>query len=188
MLSVSNVVKRIKRIIATTGHSGADIIPDFRHGSAQNPVISVKRLCSQSAQNPFRNLATTNMWTEMRGAARCQSPEIRALCPALIYPRTPGCFRKLNNGTPSQKCYWQGVVLFTPVLRMGVNDKIGLRRAKLRFTFRRCPVGAGHDEGRGTEPGMTGRDSHMPFGRRRRPCLREREGPIAGAKHRVWEG
>ena len=176
MLSVSNVVKRIKRIIATTGHSGADIIPVFRHGSAQNPVISVKRLCSQSAPNPFRNLATTNMWTEMHGAARCQSPEIRALCPALIYPRTPGCFRKLNNGTPSQKCFWKGVVLFTPVLRMGVNDKIGPRRAKLQFKSRK------------RAQRLLGQDSFMPFGRRRRPCLRERERPIAGAKHRVWEG
>ena len=176
MLSVSNVVKRIKRIIATTGHSGADIIPDFRHGSAQNPVISVKRLCSQSAQNPFRNLATTNMWTEMRGAARCQSPEIRALCPALIYPRTPGCFRKLNNGTPCQKCFWKVVVLFTPFHGTGVNDKIGPRRAKLQFKFRK------------RAQRLLGQDSHMPFGRRRRPCLRERERPIAGAKHRVWEG
>ncbi len=142
----------MKREIAITGYSRADIIPDFRQGSAQNPVITVKRLCSQSAQNPFRNLATTNMWTEMRGAARCQSPEIRALCPSLIYPRTPGCFRKLNNGTPSQKRFWKGVVLFTPVRRRGVNDKIGLWRPKLRFKFQRCPVGAGQDE---DGPGVT---------------------------------
>ena len=48
------------------------------------------------------------------------------------------CFRKLNNAAPTQTYFWKGVVLFTPVRRTGVNDKIGLWRPKLRFKFRKC--------------------------------------------------
>ena len=77
----------------------------------------------------------------------------RSLAPGSIAPGPYSRrFRKLNNGTPSQKCFWKGVVLFTPVRGMGVNDKIGLRRPKVQFKFRRCPVGAVQDE---DGPGVT---------------------------------
>lgn len=52
---------------------------------------------------------------------------------------------KLKNHHPLSEQFWNVVVLFTPVLEKGVNDKIGPKRPKLRFNFRRCPVGAGHD-------------------------------------------
>ena len=73
--------------------------------------------------------------------------------PGAIAPEPYSCrFRKLNNGTPSQKRFWKGVVPFTPGPQTGVNDKIGLWGPKLRFKFRRCPVGAVQEE---DGPGVT---------------------------------
>ena len=63
----------------------------------------------------------------------------RSLAPGSIAPEPYSRrFRKLNNGTPSQTYFWKGVVLFTPVPKTGVNDKIGLWRPKVRFKFRKC--------------------------------------------------
>ena len=48
--------------------------------------------------------------------------------------------RKLNDGMPWQRGFWEGVVRFNPRLEQGVNYKMGLVGPKVRFKIREEPI------------------------------------------------